>query len=135
MQEQNRKTGHRASTHMSSLMTGPEASLRQAKEDLRGDGLEGCIQVARRGSKLREPGWLAGVVQGTCRVIRKLLEIGRVDLIAQTNGVNRYPAGSHRIGQLDGTVVGLVGDILYGKRGGIRKLGCVCRGKSIGTTT
>ena len=89
--------------------------MRQAKEDLRGDRLESRIQVARRGSKRRDSGWLASVVRRTRRVIRKLLEIGRVDLITQTNRVNRYPLRSHCIGQLDRTIVGLIGDIIYGE--------------------
>ena len=122
------------STHISSLMTGPRASMRQAKEYLRGDRLESRIQVARRGSKRRDSGWLASVVRRTRRVVRKLLEIGRVDLITQTNRVNRYPLSSHRIGRLDRTIVGLSADIQFSKLGGIRKT-WVLRRKSRGTIT
>jgi len=89
--------------------------MRQAKDDIRGDLLESSVQVARRGSKRCDSGWLASVVLRTRGVIRKLLEIGRVDLIAQTNRVNSYPLSSHRIGQLDRTIVGLIGDIIYGE--------------------
>ena len=110
------------------------ASLRQAKEDFRGDRLESSIQFTRRGSKLREPGWLVSVVLRTGRVISKFLEIGLIDLIAQTNRVNRYPKSSHRIGQLDRTILGILADIRCVKLGRFRNT-WVLRSKSAGTIT